>query len=77
MNQFETVVEGVTCVCEVDHYYPGTNFPYTSEEPNEDPEFAFTINDHKGNLALSLTNALTDQDRERIFDEFLKHVEDL
>lgn len=77
MHTFETTVDGVNCICEVNYYYPGTNFPINSasEEPNDDPEFAFTLNDHNGNISLSLTNELTAQDRERILEEFLEHVE--
>lgn len=78
MHTFETTVDGVDCICEVDYYYSGTNFPITStsEEPNDEPEFAFTLNDHKGKLLIPLTNALTAQDRERILEEFLEFVED-
>tara|TARA_R110000744_G_scaffold134589_2_gene243718 strand:+ start:656 stop:904 length:249 start_codon:yes stop_codon:yes gene_type:complete len=78
MNQFETVVDDITCVCEVNYYYPGTNYPITalSEEPNDEPEFEFTLRDHEGNKLTSLHSELTDQDHSRLFDEFLDHAEE-
>lgn len=78
MDEFETVVRGVTCVCEVGFYYPGTNYPINAEsaEPNDDPEFSFTLHDHKGNLIPWLNHALTAEDSERIFDEFLEHADE-
>jgi|TARA_B110001469_G_scaffold35338_1_gene35490 hypothetical protein len=76
MTEFETNVRNISCVCEVDYYYPGSNFRIgaDSDSPNDEPEFEFTINDHKGNPIPWINNTLTDEDKARIFDEFLEHA---
>jgi len=78
MDQFETTVKGVTCICEVDFYYPGTNYPINaeSEAPNDDPEFHFTLSNHNGQPINWLNHNLSDEDSERIFEEFLDHAKE-
>ena len=78
MDQFETKVDGIPCLCEVGYYYPGTNYPITSTslEPNDDPEFQFTLTDRQGYPAKWLEKKLTDEDNERIFLEFLEHIKE-
>lgn len=78
MDQFETTVKGVTCICEVDFYYPGSNYPINSAslEPNDDPEFQFTLRSHNGHPINWLNHTLTADDSERIFEEFLEHADE-
>jgi len=78
MDQFETTVKGVTCICEVDFYYPGSNYAINSAslEPNDDPEFQFTLNNHKGQPINWLNHNISDEDSERIFEEFLDHAKE-
>lgn len=76
MDQFETQVNGIPCICEVEFYYPGTSYRIDSAslQPNDDPEFEFNIRDRKGYPAQWLENKLTSEDHERIFREFLEYL---
>lgn len=76
MDQFETSIDGIPCICEVTDYYPGTSYSSTSLEPSDDTEFSFTINDRKGYPAKWLEKKLTEQDNDRLFTEFLDHQDE-
>lgn len=76
--QFKSKVAGIPCIIEIIYYSPGTNFLIHSQslEPNDDPEFEFDVLDRKGYRAAWLERKLTDDDKDRIWSEYLEMTED-
>lgn len=85
--RFPTTIQGVACIILVTHYLPAepsiTSGPMENAEEELPAEFSFTI-PIEGNTEdpSVLSELLTDEDLERIFDEFeayllaLKHDKD-
>jgi len=69
---FSSRIAGIPCGILVTWYSPGTNYLITSAslEPNDPEEFEFEVLDRKGYPAQWLADKLTDDDEERIFEEF-------
>lgn len=76
---FNTKVHGIPCQCEVTHYIPYkpadlSGHPDRWSAP-EGGEFEFNILTTKGKPAPWLERYLTDQDNDRLYQEFLRHAE--
>lgn len=72
---FDTQVGGIPCKCEVNHYSPHKLMrSYGTDPMNCDPpepvKFEFSLLDSKGYAAKWLEKKLTDQDEERLLEEF-------
>jgi len=73
---FETRVAGIPCQCLVTHYSPElpmkiTGTGYGDAEPPEPEEFEFRIMDRRGYPAPWLEAKLTQQDHDRLLQEYL------
>lgn len=72
---FETRVDGIPCQVDVTYYEPYK--PATFHCPAEGGEIEFDIYDRKGYHAPWLERKLTDDDNERIFEEYENHLKNL
>lgn len=73
--EFETRVAGIPCICKVTYFSPGAPGRYSGPPedcyPEEPVEFEFEILDSRGRPAEWLERKLTDQDSDRLCEEFL------
>lgn len=73
-TQFTTKVSGIPCICEVTHFIRARPGRYSGPPedcyPDEPSEFEFNILDTKGRRAEWLENKLTQDDIERLEDEW-------
>lgn len=76
---FDTRIAGIPCRCSVEYYSPhipmrvyGTGMG--DADPPEEEEFNFQILDRSGRRAEWLETKLTDDDRERLVEEYLTEV---
>lgn len=74
---FDTRVSGIPCQCRVIRYDAGlpmriTGWGFGDADPPEPPEFDFEILDRRGRRAEWLERKLTEDDEERLLDEYLE-----
>ena len=72
---FMTTVAGIPCRCRVTFYSPGapmrtTGSGFGDADPDEPEEFEFDILDRRGYPAAWLEAKLTDDDSERLLEEY-------
>lgn len=80
MSTFRTTVSGIPCLCEVLTYSEAlpmriTGTGFGDADPPEPGEFEYRILDRRGRYAEWLERKLTDEDDERLEDEYLKQRE--
>lgn len=73
-REFDTKISGIPCICRVDHYRPAVPDHWGARmedaEQGSPEEFDFTILTRRGKPAPWLERKLTDQDRERLAEEW-------
>lgn len=79
---FETHVSGIPCLCEVTYYVPYqpmriTGWGYGDADPPEMEEFEFRILDRKGYPAAWLEAKLTNEDEDRLLNEYIETLEEV
>lgn len=72
---FESHISGIPCQIKVTYYTPYV--PANFDFPAEGGEFEFEVYDRKGYRAVWLENKITEEDEDRIFDEFIKWGDEL
>ena len=69
MSDFNTVVNGIECVCRVVHYRPFV--PASKDAPHMSSKFEFQLLDETKSLHyVSLETSVSDEDIERLQDEY-------
>lgn len=71
---FKTSINGIPCFCRVDRYSPGApaklGGPMEDADPGYDEEMDYTILDQHYRIATWLQKQVTDQDDERLREEY-------
>lgn len=77
--EFNTRIAGIPCICHVTYYTPEipayTSGLHEDSYPAEGGDFEFEILDRNGRKAEWLERKLTDEDEERLYQEFLSESE--
>lgn len=79
--KFTTKIQGQPCTCEVLHYRPAVppklTGTFEDAEEGEDEEFEFRIFDRKGKESPELKTIASDDDIDRLVDEYQATIAEL
>jgi hypothetical protein len=70
--EFNVTIQGIDCVCVVDHYLPA--IPDTHDDAGAEEEFYFRLLTHEGHELDALANRMDGDDIQHIHDRYVQEM---